>query len=174
MIKLGNKVLVSDPCYENDIRCTEVVENVKEGNYTTNVAYWKDSDPVFNNRVAELEVILDGVDKDTLNWEITEADISVDSGKCGIYDYKSVKDIVGTGECNEKDTFYGQACQCTDAKEQYSELNSYGVVSRSGIGDGSYDLYIAKQDNQVVGIKIVYLDKEMVDLILAITKRALE
>ena len=160
MIKLGNKVLVSDPCYELGTWCTGVVENVKEGNYITNVAYWEDSDPFFNNRVAELEAILDGVDKDSLSWEITEADIGVDSGQCGIYDYESVKDIVGTGEYDEKDTFYGQACQCTDVKEKYSELNGYGVVSCSGVGDGSYDLYIAKQDNQVVGIKVVYLDEE--------------
>lgn len=29
-------------------------------------------------------------------------------------------------------------------KRKYSELNSYGVVSHSGMVDGSYDLYIAK------------------------------
>lgn len=160
MIKLGNKVLVSDPCYELGTWCTGVIENVKEGNYITEVVYCEYFHPFLYNRVAELEAILDGVDKDILNWEITEADIGVDSGQCGIYDYESVKDIIGAGEWDEKDTFYGQACQCTDADEQYSELNGYGVVSRSGVGDGSYDLYIAKQDNQVVGIKVVYIAEE--------------
>ena len=98
-----------------------------------------------------------------MKWEITEADIGVDSGQCGIYDYESVKDIIGTGESDEKDTFYGQACQCTDADEQYKELNGYGVVSRSGVGDGSYDLYIAKQDDQVVGFRVVYLNEDEED-----------
>ena len=160
MIKLGNKVLVSDPSYENGTWCTGIVENVKEGNYITNVVYCEDSHPFFYNRVAELDTILEGVNKDFLNWEITEADIGVDSGQCGIYDYESVKDIIGTGESDEKDTFYGQACQCTDVDEQYKELNGYGVVSRSGLGDGNYDLYIAKQDDQVVGIKVVYIVEE--------------
>ena len=137
-----------------------VVENVKEGNYITNVVYCKDSDPFLHNRVAELEAILDGVDRNTLKWKVTKADIGVDSGQCGIYDYESVKDIIGAGEYNGKDTFYGQAYQCTDAKEKYGELNGYGVVSCTGEGDGSYDLYIAKQDNQVVGIKVGYMDEE--------------
>ena len=160
MIKLGKKVLVSDPSYEKGTWCTGVVENVKEGNYITNVVYCKDSDPFLRNRVAELKAILDGVDRNTLKWKVTKADIGVDSGQCGIYDYESVKDIIGAGEYNGKDTFYGQACQCTDAKEKYGELNGYGVVSCSGVGDGSYDLYIAKQDNQVVGIKVVYMSEE--------------
>ena len=107
--------------------------------------------------------ILEGLNKESLNWEITEADIGVDSGQCGIYDYESVKDIIGTGDYDEKDTFYGQACQCTDADEQYKELNGYGVVSRSGVGDGSYDLYIAKQDDQVVGFRVVYLNEDEED-----------
>ena len=163
MIKLGNKVLVSDPCYENGTWCTGTVENVKEGNYITNVVYCGDPHPFLRNRVAELKAILEGVDEDFLKWEITEADIGVDSGQCGIYDYESVKDIIGTGESDEKDTFYGQACQCTDADEQYKELNGYGVVSRSGVGDGSYDLYIAKQDDQVVGFRVVYLNEDEQD-----------
>lgn len=160
MIKLGKKVLVSDPSYEKGTWCTGIVENVKEGNYITEVVYCKDPHPFFYNRVVELKAILEGVDKESLNWEITEADIGVDSGQCGIYDYEAVKDIIGTGEPDEKDTFYGQACQCTDAIEQYKELNGYGVVSRSGIGDGNYDLYIAKQGDQVVGIKVVYIVEE--------------
>ena len=138
----------------------QVVENVKEGNYITNVVYCEDPHPFLHNRVAELKAILEGVDEDFLKWEITEADIGVDSGQCGIYDYESVKDIIGTGEYDEKDTFYGQACQCTDVDEQYKELNGYGVVSRSGVGDGSYDLYIAKQDDQVVGFRVVYLNED--------------
>ena len=138
--------------------------------------------PVHNGHIQVIESILDEVDEIIIGIGSAQlshslkdpftagervvmmnqalADIGVDSGQCGIYDYESVKDIVGAGGWGEKDTFYGQACQCTDAKEKYSELNGYGVVSCSGMGDGSYDLYIAKQDNQVVGIKVVYLDEE--------------
>ena len=173
MIELGTKVLVSDPCYDYPTWCTGTVENVKPGKYETSVEYWEDTDPFFRGRVSVLYAILEGLNKESLNWEITEADIGVDSGQCGIYDFESVKDIIGTGEYNEKDSFYAKACACTnDDKLQYQELkdldniNSIGVVSRSGVGDGSYDLYIAKQDDQVVGFKVVYLidDEEDEDI----------
>lgn len=158
MIKLGSKVLVSDPCYEYPTWCTGTVENVKPGNYNTSVIYWKDTDRFFNGRVAELLAVHESYDVEDLDWEITKADIGVDSGQCGIFDFEQVKDIIGHGEWDEKDKFYAQACACTeDGAKQYQEMNNYGVVSRSGIGDGSYDLYVAYHKDEVIAIKVVFL-----------------
>lgn len=161
MIKLGSKVLVSDPSYEYPTWCTGTVENVKPGDYNTNVIYYKDTDNFFNGRVCELIAIHESYTDKDLPWQITEADIDVDSGQCGIFDFEQVKDVIGTGEWDEKDKFYAKACACTeDAKKQYGEMGTYGVVSRSGVGDGSYDLYVADIDGEIVGIKVVFINSD--------------
>ena len=160
MIKLGSKVLVSDPCYEYPTWCTGTLENVKPGNYNTNVIYYKDTDNFFNGRVGELIAIHESYTNKDLPWQITEADIGVDSGQCGIFDFEQVKDIIGAGEWDEEDKFYAKACACTDDDKQYDEMGNYGVVSRSGVGDGSYDLYVADIDGEIVGIKVVFIDSE--------------
>ncbi len=160
MIKLGSKVLVSDPCYEYPTWCTGTVENVKPGNYNTNVIYYKDTDNFFNGRVSELIAIHESYTNKDLPWQITEADIGVDSGQCGIFDFEQVKDIIGAGEWDEEDEFYAKACACTDDDKQYGEIGTYGVISRSGVGDGSYDLYVADIDGEIVGIKVVFINSD--------------
>lgn len=161
MIKLGSKVLVSDPCYEYPTWCTKLVENVKPGNYNTNVTYWKDTDRFFNGKVSELIAVEESYNIVNIQWNYVKGSIGVDSGQCGIFDFEQVKDVIGTGEWDEKDKFYAQACACThDYPTQYGEFNTYGVVSRSGVGDGSYDLYVAYDNNQIIAIKIVFLGDE--------------
>ena len=157
MIKLGSKVLVSDPRYDYPTWCTKLVENVKPGNYNTNVTY------CYGNMVSELQVIHEDYDIYDLDWYPVVADIGVDSGQCGIFDFEQVKDIIGSGEWDEEDEFYAKACACTDDDKQYGEIGTYGVISRSGGGDGTYDLYVADIDGEIVGIKVVFIDSEAED-----------
>lgn len=155
MIKLGSKVLVSDPCYDYPTWCTKLVENVKPGNYNTNVTY------CYGNMVSDLQVIHEDYDMYDLDWYPVVADIGVDSGQCGIFDFDQGQSIIGTGEYDEKDSFYGKACACThNADTKYGEMDTYGVVSRSGGGDGTYDLYVADIDDEIVGIKVVFIDTD--------------
>ena len=157
MIKLGNKVIVSDPCYKLDTWCSKVVD-IKPGNYKTNVYY--DNLSSWGNRVSCLEIIHENYDiGEWSNWELITEDIGVDSGQCGFYDYEKYKDSVGIGEYDEKDTFYGRACFLTDQDEQYG-IFEQGIVSRSGIGDGVYDLFGVKQDNEYVALKVIFINNE--------------
>lgn len=166
MINLKDKVLVSDPCYKLGVWCTHTLTGVKPGRYEHQVKYWNDSDPFFNNRISELGVVEESYQNDYeyLNWQYVSDSIGVDSGQCGIYDYESVKDIIGSGEYDDTSTFYGKACQCThDNNKQYNEYDSFAIISRSGCGDGCYALYVAKNlDDEIIAIKVVFLsDNEM-------------
>lgn len=154
-IELGSKVIVSDPCYELDTWCQSIVD-IKSGNYKINV-YYSDLKS-WGNRVSCLEIIHEdyNIDEES-NWELLSGDIGVDSGQCGFYDYEKYKDLIGTGECDEKDTFYGKACFLTDQDEQYGIFDQ-GIVSRSGLGDGVYDLFGIKQDDEIVALKVIFLD----------------
>ena len=89
---LGNKVMVSDPCYSTDTWCQGVLENVRKGFWD---AYIKmcDKGP-WGIRVAELIVInLDyndeytGLESEDIN-ELQNFEVGVDSGTAGIFDYE--------------------------------------------------------------------------------------
>ena len=88
---LGNKVMVSDPCYGTDAWCKGVLENVRKGFWD---AYIKITDKGnWGNRVAELVVI--NLDYNDEYAGLTSKDIDehqsfevgVDSGTAGIFDY---------------------------------------------------------------------------------------
>lgn len=86
-IKLGDKVVISDPCYDLDTWCNGVLENVKPGNWHTkaenvNINNW-------GERCSALIAWHEDVEEpDEGDYELTGIDVGVDSGQAGIYDYK--------------------------------------------------------------------------------------
>lgn len=156
MITLGNKVIVTDPCYNLDVCCNYVINNVLTGQYTTSVKLVDVGS--WGNRVAELQAIHINHSQDTFNWELVYDDIGVDSGQCGIYNFLY---RLSYGVNVHHSFFYSKACRCTDEESQYGEQDNAGVTSRSGFGDGTYNLYVAKNEDQaVIGIKIVFIEDE--------------
>lgn len=88
-IKLGNKAMVSDPCYGLNTWCQGVVENVLPGEYKCKVGFSDEGD--WGTRVADIEVIhKDYVGKWIEFWP-EEFEVGVDSGQAGIYDYEYYK-----------------------------------------------------------------------------------
>ena len=156
MIKLGNKVLVSDPCYEVNTWCTAQVTDAVAGNYNTFVKYKELRN--WGKRVSQLLAIHEAFTENELTWKKTDYDIGVDSGTCGIFDYNSVKDIIGAIDGNEEsERFYDEADPLND--DQMIETRGFGVVSRSGLGDGSYTLYLGYEPSgNLVGFKIDYFN----------------
>jgi hypothetical protein len=82
-IKLGEKVMVSDPCYGLNTWCQGVLENVLPGNYECEVEY-KD-EGVWGIRVAAIEVVHE--DDGVCVFEAQDFEVGVDSGQAGIFDY---------------------------------------------------------------------------------------
>jgi hypothetical protein len=65
--------------------------------------------------------------------------------------------------------WYGHMCDRTLGDEGWGVYDR-GVVSRSGYGDGSYELSVAKHKGKIVGIAINYLGYKKYALPMAITK----
>lgn len=170
---LGNKVMVSDPCYKLSTWCQGVLKNVKSGIWD---AYLKMSDEgVWGIRVAELitvnsehhkehPVIMD--EYSTIISEYQEFEVGVDSGCAGIFDYDYYAKYHTEDENDEK--WY----ETRIINQFFPTHNSYGwkrsiftdsegVASNSGYGDGGYNCYVARNaEGEIVGIKIVYISKE--------------
>jgi len=150
---LSGMMRVTDPCYRRDSWCTDIVDNVKKGAWD---AYIK-TDPD-SHRVSELMAFHKDVDGKTVknaSWTSREQIIGVDSGQCGFFDDKYYPE--NTGDYEDENSFYYKCCSAT---ERDCGLVNYGVVSRSGYGDGSYGCFILEdKDENVIGVKVVFIEE---------------
>lgn len=169
-IKLGNKVVVSDPCYSLGTWCMAVVEGVKAGVYHAIVTK-KDMDE-WGIRCSALKVVHAEYAKHDHDWVKTEHEIGVDSGQAGVFDFDSFRndeqklniESAFTPNENEKgDVWYTKMCGLTNSDNRWGTYPN-GVVSSSGIGDGGYDLYVSVVKGEVVGMAIDFLIDEDLEL----------
>lgn len=84
-IHLGNKVMVSDPCYGLNTWCQGIIENVLPGNYDCNIEYKDKGD--WGIRVSAIQATHVDYDACTLDEERELFEVGVDSGQAGIFDY---------------------------------------------------------------------------------------
>ena len=85
-ITLGEKVMVSDPCYGLGTWCQGVLENVLPGVYDCNVEY-SDED-MWEIRVSAIEVTHESCKGKFIQLECEDFEVGVDSGQAGIFDYE--------------------------------------------------------------------------------------
>lgn len=107
-IVLGNKVRVSDPCYDINTWCAGTLENVLQGKYKCYSQKVDEGD--WGIRVASIEVR----HEDYLNVEPTELqniDVGVDSGQAGIYDLDYF--ARNREDKNGDDLWYDRVCEKT-------------------------------------------------------------
>ena len=216
-ITLGEKVIVTDPCYDVDTWCNGVLENVKPGKWHTAAKSINKNGN--GNRCTELVIWHSDYEKPT-EFEHTDIDVGVDSGQAGIADYdyfakiKSNKDseeewyesietyerarvplmplqnqvlpkykalykeylkqFLGPIEEYNKDLYTEIAnlehehwfdSKTLDDDKFSSYLpqtwtDEHSVFTSTGYGDGSYDCFIAKDDDKIIGIKIDYFYHE--------------
>ena len=173
-IRLGGEVIVSDPCYEVPTWCQEVIKNVRPGMYDTEVEISDESG--WGERVHSLTVLHENIKSP--NWEHYSDNIGVDSGQAGVFCMTSYRNDQIAGELpwlTEKgDPFgnhpfspqeepgskwYVKMCDRTLHEDQWGVYDT-GVVSSSGIGDGSYELQVCEMDGMIHGFKIIFIDME--------------
>lgn len=169
-IKLGSTVIVSDPCYELPTWCQAKVEDVLPGDYKTTIRMSDQEN--WGTRVSLLGAVhKDYLDK-PLDWELAPFDLGVDSGQLGIFDSNGyfndeyaqsvLSEIEGEFGMNDRpgDIWYDKMCALTISDEGWGSY-SEGVVSSSGYGDGSYPLYLSRNnDGKVVGFVVDFLIEE--------------
>lgn len=168
-IKLGTKVVVSDPCYEIPNWCQAVIRNVRKGTYRVQCTR-KEFDG-WGERNTKLMVTHEKFEPNNLRWSLSNHAIGVDSGQAGVFDFKTYRvdsDNVpmGKGDISfftiedgddSAEKWYQKMCSYTLSDEGWS-IYPQGAVCRSGIGDGSYELWIARDEKRkVVGFIIDFL-----------------
>ena len=155
-ITLGNKVMVSDPCYGMNTWCQGVVENVMPGIYNCTVEYSDEGD--WGVRVSAIEVMHQNARMYFM--DAADFEVGVDSGQAGIFDYEyyAKHHLDRSVRPHVDDDWYERVCDITLAKESAGTIDDSGLVSSSGYGDGGYTCYLAKNgDGCVVGLRVVYI-----------------
>lgn len=163
-IKLGSRVIVSDPSYQLPTWCQAQVDDVLEGDYVTTAV--RSTEGGWGERCSFLIAIHKDHYKpdEKLTWRSYPAEIGVDSGQAGIFNSESYRkddhhidgepyDFGWEYDKEPGDTWYRHMCERTLSNEHWGTYDQ-GVVASSGIGDGCYVLYVAKKNKKVVGFVI--------------------
>lgn len=148
----SEKLIVSDPCYDLGTWCAGTLTNVKNGTWKGFVDRGKTD---WGNRCWAVSAFHENFSsKTTRCTELMSFEVGVDSGQAGIFDaaeYHGGEDDYGDGG------WYDQVCNLTlDSKLSAGVLDG-GVVSSSGFGDGGYQCHVARDNGQIVGVKITFI-----------------
>lgn len=178
-LRLENNVDITDPCYDRDVWCRMTVTNMKPGDYRcsyylgagldeagiaeakesyrqikskcyikrTEAEYIADWEEDIKGRCFIIEIQLKGrhFDIDSRQW--TEiGNIGVDAGLAGFFpDKPDFNDNEWTDFCSRMPigawTFFEEGL---------------GFWSRSGYGDGSYDVYAIEEEGKTIALKICF------------------
>jgi len=170
-IVLGSEVMVSDPCYTEPTWCQVKLKNVKPGNY---YAFHKEHDAGdWGVRSSMIMVIHEDHIDDNLKWKEADGEVGVDSGQAGIFSYDTYRkdgmeiEVPSTGYDgrnfdwldtalkpeNEGDDWYNKMCKITLSEIGWGTYSN-GIVSRSGFGDGGYQLFTVTRYGKVIGMAI--------------------
>lgn len=112
-IKLGSKVMVSDPCYGLNTWCQGVLDNVLPGEYECTVEHSDEGE--WGIRVSAIEVTHEDYKGKFMEMSPEEFDVGVDSGQAGIFDYDYYcKYHTDTNERDYvDDDWYDRVCEIT-------------------------------------------------------------
>jgi len=150
-VKSG-KICVSDPCYDRGTWCAAWGLLAKNGIW--DATFYTSDEGSWGHRIARIEAR----HKDTLNdiWKKHKTEIGVDSGQAGIYDSK-IYPQGNTGDYGECGTFYGRCCDITLKEPGAGIIDGGGIVSRSGFGDGGYDLEVQYDGKEIVAARVTFI-----------------
>lgn len=161
-VKSG-KIRVSDPCYKPDTWCAGTFP-AKNGTWFASLEMLCDTGG-WGNRVAALTIRHESLKALMVSpSEKLGITVGVDSGQCGFYDEGEYDGIPPVDHDNATGR-YSEMCALTLGDPQGGVFNC-GVVSSSGYGDGSYDLYIQRDENgDAIAARVVFItdDEEEID-----------
>lgn len=145
----SGKVLVCDPCYLSEGSRFGSMIAIPNGIYDVSVNKVKVAGLGGETYNKELVLLAKGKSDKTLKWGKSNF-MAVDSGTAGFFD-SSVRKMSES----DLDEWYDD--EIVDMVGLTSFFNGSGAASETAMGDGSYDIFTAKEGNVVVGVKIVFL-----------------
>jgi len=158
--KVGEKLVVSDPCYTRDTWCAIYNITCAPGTWVGKTLEGEASG--WGHRVWELLAFHENASEQG-PWEKYEGEVGVDSGQAGIFN-DDLHPRGEIGEYGDLDSFYGRACAATmDQKDpsRRAGVITEGIVSSSGYGDGGYTLFVKRDDEgRVNACRVVFIDDE--------------
>ena len=178
-IKLSDKVIVTDPCYDLNTWCNIKVKNVLPGLYHIFVrkvksktdgydgvsrlllihqdylSYFKNDNNDLINNIDSTALLK----KVKLVYRYHNTPVGVDSGLAGFFNYDYFAKMRHSS--NEKQTrWYNKVCDKI-GNRHYTKINTEGFISTNWFGDGGYNLFtfVNKADTEneiVVGFLLDY------------------
>jgi len=175
-IELGPEVMVSDPCYTEPTWCQIKLSNVKPGRYN---AFHKEHDcGDWGVRSSMIMVIHEDHMEDVLKWKKHSGEVGVDSGQAGIFSYDTYRKdglemevptigydgrnfdwLDAMSKDENGDDWYNKMCKITLSETGWGTYSN-GLVSRSGLGDGGYSLYVAARYRKIIAMCIDFAVEE--------------
>ena len=135
-IRFDGKIDITDPCYSRDVWCRMNGIEVKAGEYEA--AIWTG-----DNAVGILGIYFNGIVPDQNKMEYL-GEIGVDAGVAGFV-------RAGT-ELNREE--WNKFCDMTSKSKKDAWILDWGIVSSSGYGDGSYDVFSYKLNDEITAVEI--------------------
>ena len=151
----------TDPCYDLDIWCAGTIDNVLNGTWEAHVTH-DDEDYVASITVRHKDACKD---EPALPFSRIPQVFAVDSGQFGFFDLGRFTDERGEG-------FYEDVCDLTapvndkgdELQQTKFTFRGFGIVTRSGFGDGRYPVYATRDpQGRVIAMKVVFLPDEVED-----------
>ncbi len=142
----AGEISVTDPCY--DMGTYGRIDGVQiiPGTYKCNSWVCKKGDKWSIGRTFIAQILLKGVDTKKSEREYIGS-IGVDAGLAGFYQNKP----------DYSDSEWNDFCDAFFASDGNDYLlNEYGFCTSSGFGDGSYDVYVYRNDYGVYCVEIEF------------------
>ena len=158
VIKLGDKVIISDPSYDLDGLYQCVLYNVLFGSYRCFSEYKGRNIGGLYVKAIELH----HEDYSEYNLEPNEFQITVDSGQAGVFDYEYFAKHHTHSDTEETDEEWSERVdEITNTRNGAGTTDDVGFVASSGYGDGIYTCYTARnKDGKIVAIRVVFIEDE--------------
>jgi hypothetical protein len=159
-IKSG-RMVISDPCYELNLPVNAIINNVKKGKWDSIVITSEDNRFIEKLIVYNIDSFISGEfgDYEIKNIQdeanLLPYEFGVDSGQFGFFDFEGygnnkkcerLKKFSKT-KIQPENPFYSICCDRVSSGEGWGTL-PFGVVSTSGGGDGTYEVYGLKNSNE--------------------------
>lgn len=155
-LEIKNGVIdITDPCYDRNTWCRINDMRVVPGKYICQVKLFHND--TYGHRVQAIRIHLDGYCPTNKKMEYFDS-IGVDAGLAGFF-ISPKKDY--------NDAEWQALCEWMWDKDKSSEWNKdednnyfiteEGFFSQSGYGDGVYDVRVAKVNNEIVAVEILFI-----------------